>query len=314
MDIDRDLLHRYLLGDSSEEENAQIVRWVDEDSKHYDELKALGIIYDAKIWFQDKNVHTEKTAPIFSSNRFKHIVIEICKIAAVFVIGFLLNNIVQQFTPTAKSKMLSFYAPVGQRAELTLDDGTHVWLNANSRITYPAQFDAKQRNVTLQGEAYFKVTHNAERPFIVSAKGYQIKVLGTEFNVEAYDKGHFETDLLRGSVKITTPNNQFAKLEPGTRVFIKDNQVVKDYISHPEHFEWRDGLISFNEESLGDIFEKIELYYDVSITTNNKKLLNTHFSGKFRVRDGVEHIMKVLQIANHFTYKINDNRDKITII
>jgi ferric-dicitrate binding protein FerR (iron transport regulator) len=313
MDIDRDLLHRYLLGDSSEEENVQIVRWVDEDPKHYDELKALGIIYDAKIWFQDKNVHTEKAAPISSSNRFKHIIIEICKIAAVFVIGFLLNNIVQQFTPAAKSKMLSFYAPVGQRAELTLDDGTHVWLNANSRIIYPAQFDAKQRNVTLQGEAYFKVTHNAKRPFIVNAEGYRIKVLGTEFNVQAYSKSRFETDLLHGSVHIITPNNQIAKLKPGTRIYMKDNQTVKGCISHPEHFEWRDGLISFKEESLDDIFKKIELYYDVSITTNNKELLNTHFSGKFRVRDGVEHIMKVLQIANHFIYKINDNRNKITI-
>ena len=316
MDIDRDLLHRYLLGDSSEEENAQIVRWVDEDSKHYDELKALGIIYDAKIWFQDKNVHTEKTAPIFSTNRFKHIVIEICKIAAVFVIGFLLNNIVQQFTPTAKSKMLSFYAPVGQRAELTLDDGTHVWLNAKTKFSFPTNFEVSNRNVSLDGEAYFDVTHDSKRPFIVKAGKYSIQVYGTEFNVNAYSgKSIFETALLKGSVRVGETNKQANSLmlQPGYKVAVKNDRFVKSPITQYSYFKWKEGLICFDDNTIGEMLNKLELYFDVHFIIKNAHIINQRYTGKFRGNDGVEQVLKTLQLRSKFKYEFDDDRDVVTI-
>lgn len=307
--IGHNTLHNYLLGNVSEEETVRIIKWVEENPKHAEELKSLGLIYDATIWNQDKNTSFQHTFSL--KQRKRRIIINITKTAAIFAIGFLLNSLIQYIG--SPSKMQSLYTPPGQRAELTLEDGTKVWLNANSRITYPSSFAQNHRDISLEGEAYFKVTPNKHRPFTVNASGYKIRVLGTEFNVQAYDKRKYEIDLVKGSVHVTTPYNTFADLKPGKRLYLENNNIVKGEITHPEHFQWRNGLISFNQETLQDIFNKIELFYEVNITCQNKELLKSHYSGKFRIRDGVEHIMKVLQIDNNFKYTINTDRDKICI-
>jgi transmembrane sensor len=309
MEINNEILHKYLIGETSDEENAEIVRWADEDPEHVAELKALGIVYDASIWNQDNNSQDRKYIPF--RKRLLSYSIKAAKIAAVLAVGVFLTYFVQQLT--YKPKMLSFYTPAGQRAELTLEDGTHIWLNANSKITYPSTFDKSHRDVILEGEAYFNVIHEQHRPFTVKAGGYQVKVLGTEFNIKAYKNQKYEIDLIRGSVHVTTPNNEESDLKPGNRIFVQEKQILKGNIEHPEQLEWKNGLISFNEETLGDIFNKIELFYDIRIDCKNASLLDSHYSGKFRVRDGVDHIMKVLQIDNNFNYSISSDRSTVTI-
>jgi transmembrane sensor len=307
--MDQNLLHRYMMGDATDEEKLQIMQWADEAPEHLEELKSLGIIYDASIWYQNKEKSSALKPPF--KNKFKRITLTVAKVAAIFALGFILNSVWQRWGE--KPKMQCVYAPAGQRAELTLEDGTQVWLNANSKIIYPSSFDKDHRDIKLQGEAYFKVTPNKHRPFIVDAAGYKIRVLGTEFNVQAYDKKKYEIDLVKGSVHVTTPDHKFADLKPGKRIFVNSNNIVQGEISHPEHFQWRSGLISFDSETLQDIFNKIQLYYDVKIICHNDNLLASHYSGKFRVRDGIEHIMRVLQIDNRFDYNISADREKITI-
>jgi transmembrane sensor len=307
--MNQELLHRYLLGDVSDDEKLQIMQWAEEDPKHIETLKALGIIYDAAIWNQERNEISHKE--LSPKLRLRRVAITIAKVAAVFLLGFFMNTLIRMINE--KPQMQCVYVPAGQRAELTLEDGTKVWLNANSRITYPSSFEKEHRDVKLEGEAYFKVTPNKHRPFNVEAAGYKIRVLGTEFNVQAYDKKKYEIDLVKGSVHVTTPDNAVADLKPGKRIFVNHNNIVQGEISHPEHFQWMKGLISFDKETLQDIFSKIEIYYDVKISCHDDALLATHYSGKFRVRDGIEHIMKVLQIDNHFDYKISPDREKIII-
>lgn len=312
MNMDYDLLHRYMLGNVSEEEKVQIMKWVDEDPHHVEELKSLGIIYDAAIWNQAKNETCLANASSYVEKRSRRLFITIGKVAAIFAMGFFLNTLIQHVSYPSQ-QMQTLYTPAGQRAELTLEDGTKVWLNSNSKITYPSSFEKNHRDILLEGEAYFKVSHDKHRPFNVNAAGYKIQVLGTEFNVQAYDKKKYEVDLIKGSVHITTPDNRVADLRPGNRVFLKDDNVVKGAIVHPEHFQWREGLISFDQETMDDIFKKIELFYGVRVICHNSNLLVNHYSGKFRIRDGVEHIVKVLQLDNHFDYSISADRSTIII-
>ena len=212
MNIDQTLLHRYLSGDASEEEKKQVMDWIGEDKTHEQELKSLSLIYEAVVWNREKSVGEKK---IHATKKFFSYTYAICKIAAVFLLGFFIHNLIvptQNKEDSAKNRMLTFYAPAGQHAELTLEDGTTVWLNANSKIIYPATFKKNVRNVTLAGEAYFKVTHNERKPFIVNMGNYKVRVLGTEFNVFAYDKKKYKIDLLKGSVNVITPQNSFVKL------------------------------------------------------------------------------------------------------
>lgn len=205
--------------------------------------------------------------------------------------------------------------PAGQRVELVLTDGTKVWLNAKTVLKFPNNFTGNSREVILDGEGYFDVTKDSNKPFIVKTEKYNVKVLGTEFNVTAYSGSSvFETDLLQGAVSIFSPgSDKSIQLEPNTRTYLKDGELVKDKIIHKNYFLWKDGLMSLHKESIESIIGKLQLYYDIKIIVENKKLLNRQYSGKFRLKDGVEHVLRVLQLSNDFTYEKNDELNQIII-
>jgi len=230
---------------------------------------------------------------------------------AIFVSRYLLPESPIQ-NPVA---MQTLHVPAGQRAEITLEDGTKVWLNAKTTLTFPNQFSGKTREVKLDGEGFFDVTHNKLKPFIVNTEKYNIKVWGTKFNLMAYSgKGIFETSLLEGSVEVlNTGSAKGVMIRPDERIFQKDNQLIIAPIIHMNHFLWKDGIISFDDETFPEIVNKLELYFDLKIIVKNNKILNYHCTGKFRMKDGVEHILKVLQLSNKFSYKIDDKQNIIAI-
>ena len=205
--------------------------------------------------------------------------------------------------------------PAGQRVELVLADGTKVWLNAKTIFKFPNNFTGKSREVILDGEGYFDVTNDASKPFIVKTEKYNIKVLGTEFNVMAYSGSSiFETDLLRGAVSVYSPgSDKVIQLEPSTRTYLKNGELVKDKIIHENYFLWKEGLMSLHKETIESIIGKLQLYYDIKIIVENKNLLKKQYSGKFRLKDGVEHILRVLQLSNDFTFEKNDELNQIII-
>ena len=210
----------------------------------------------------------------------------------------------------------SIYVPAGQRAELMLADGTKVWLNSRSTLTFPGSFKGNIRNVKLDGEGYFAVTKNVEQPFIVETNKCNVKVLGTEFNVMAYAADSvWETSLLEGAVEILVPgsNNSGMRLEPNMMASLKGNRLVKGRIKEVDYFLWREGLLCFNDISVRDMIEKLKLYYGVDIVVNNTRILKNRYTGKFRTKDGVEHVLKVLRLNNKFTYTKDDETNVITI-
>lgn len=151
--------------------------------------------------------------------------------------------------------------PKGGQYQLKLMDGTKVYLNSASRLIFPTRFDSDVRKVKLEGEAYFEVTHN-DTPFIVELDGHSVQVLGTEFNVKAYDKGQSYTTLVKGKVAMKLDNGSSRALTPGQQAMIHDKIVLREV--DVRHFtSWKDGYFSFDFMNVKEIMNEISRWYDI---------------------------------------------------
>jgi len=314
--MNQELLNKYIAGDATPEEKEEVTRWLDTDKKNMKEFLALRKLYDISIWQQEQTPVAKDNLSLGNKRwTLRSASFELAKVAAIFILAF---TIVYSFLineDNDSAKMQTIFVPPGQRAELTLTDGTKVWLNAKTTFTFPDKFTANNRRVTLDGEGYFDVTKNPEKPFIVNTERYDIKVMGTEFNVTAYSGSSvFETSLLKGAVEVFSPaKDTKVSLEPHMRTYEENGILKKDTIEHENYFLWKEGLICFYDEPVDKMIEKLQLYYDVKIDVQNKTLLNNRYSGKFRTKDGVEHVLKVLQLNNKFSYEKDNDRNLITI-
>lgn len=250
----------------------------------------------------------------------KHFIVSSVKYAAIIVIVVLSTYwITSQFLLVPASLMVdtnTLYVPAGQRAQLTLQDGTVVWLNAQSTLTYPSHFIGDERRVSIVGEGYFNVAKNKEKPFIVSTADMDMKVLGTEFNVYHYPKtGFVQASLIEGSLQIISMNDPSSKviLKPNEEVVLKNNYLTVSSIKSSDHFLWKDGIYSFENERLEDIMKKLELYYDVKIVIANDALRNIRYTCKFRQRDGIDEIIRIIGKFHYINIKKDKERNMITL-
>jgi len=310
--MDDELIKRYLSGNASLKERMLIVEWAKADKKNMKELLTLRKLHDIAIWQQEGT--KQKKNNLMNTRRTIYI---ITSIAAVFLllllgIGIHISTIKKQIPEMV---MQTIHVPAGQRAELILADSTRVWLNAGSALRFPNHFSANAREVYLDGEGYFDVKKDTERDFIVHTSSYDIKVLGTEFNVLAYsESGLFEVSLIKGSINIySEKKNETIRPEPGCKVFLSDNKLHKIKIKNYNTFLWKDGIICFDDEPIHKMIAKLELYFDIRIIVENNRLESTKYTGKFRTKDGIEHILRVLRLKEKFIYEKDDDKNIIII-
>lgn len=207
----------------------------------------------------------------------------------------------------------TLYVPAGQRARISLQDGTEVWLNAQSTLTYPSHFYGKERTVSISGEAFFEVAKDEEKPFIVTAQDAKIQVLGTKFNIYSYpDSRQIRTSLIEGAVQVFYGDKQVT-LRPNEESIAQDGRLTVGYIKNPDMLLWRNGIYSFSNERLADIVDKLELYYDVTIHIANPKLKDICYTCKFRQRDGIEQILHTIQKIHHFKIETDKENNVITL-
>ncbi len=158
--------------------------------------------------------------------------------------------------------------PNGGQYQLTLSDGSKVWLNAASSITFPTSFIGKERKVTITGEVYFEVSHDITKPFIVNVADEELRVLGTHFNINAYsDEAVVKTTLLEGSVKVTvTSSQQSTIIKPGQQTQLKSTQLaVIDDVNTDEVVAWKEGSFHFESADLKTILRQFARWYDVEV-------------------------------------------------
>ena len=314
--MNQELIHKYLRGEALPQEKLDILDWIEASAENRKQFMQFRRLYDSAIWSETIQESTNRELKPQKRSFAIRFVREISKAAAVIIIAISATLFIQKANqqPLAVSTQ-TIEVPQGQHVNLTLSDGTKVSLNSNSKFKFPSNFEAGNRTVTLDGEGYFEVTHNAQSPFHVLTKKCDIKVLGTTFNVLAYSNSTvFETSLLKGSVNISNiETSENLLLKPNERAELKNGKLLQTKIDSDD-FLWRKGIYVFKDEPLKDIFQKLESYYQTKIIIQNKEVGKLNCTGKFRQIEGLEHVMKVLQKANGFEYKRNEENNTIVIL
>lgn len=239
--------------------------------------------------------------------------------------------------------MSEVVARAGSRSKLVLPDGTQVWLNAESRLTYQHNFNTDKREVNLEGEAFFDVTHDASRPFVVHTSGIDVKVLGTAFNVKSYAAdATIETTLLRGSIEVVKKNDPTAPkviLRPHEKlVFNKatlsadkdlmaSKPVSADALQErpgisvtmlPQHkpdsiikeTSWMYNKLNFDGDSFEELAAKMERWYDVQITIHNEQLKRHRLKGSFET-ETIRQALEALKLTQPFEYEMKGREIEI---
>jgi ferric-dicitrate binding protein FerR (iron transport regulator) len=306
MKMDQEILKKYLAGDADPAEKTKVAAWAKANESNMAELRAYRRLYDIALW-------TDSDAGKREMKAKKRAFYQIASIAAMFalLIGSVCYTVYLKCQIPA-TVMQTIHVPAGQHVEVLLADGTNVWLNAGSTFVFPGHFSSGERTVTLDGEGYFNVRKNEGKPFVVKTPSHDVKALGTEFNVLAYGKSRlFEVSLVKGVVEVGIADRQI-RLEPHTRLRQADNRLIKDSKLDFNALLWKDGLICFDDEPVEKMIDKLELYFDVRIVVEIKSFMKKKYTGKFRTKDGVEHILKVFQLKDKFTYRKGDETNVIT--
>jgi ferric-dicitrate binding protein FerR (iron transport regulator) len=219
--------------------------------------------------------------------------------------------------PPAPIAMQTLYVPAGQRLSLTLADGSVVWLNSRTKLTYPARFDGSERRVTLEGEAWFDVAKDASKPFIVSSGEVDVKVLGTSFNVCGYPEEAFaRVSLIDGSLQVYargSGKSTTVTLTPDSEAVIKGREISVTEIPNQDYFLWTKGIYSFENETFGNILKRLELYYDIRIDVSDTAILQWRYTVKFRQRDGIREILNLMQEIHKFSMTVDEENNVITV-
>ncbi|MCU7552563.1 FecR domain-containing protein [Chitinophagaceae bacterium LB-8] len=205
-----------------------------------------------------------------------------------------------------------------QVATISLSDGTRVWLNAGSALTYPVAFTSNERKVSITGEAYFEVTTSfssqsggQKRPFKVEANGVVTEVLGTHFNVNSYaDEPDVKVTLLEGAVRINK-NNASELLSPGEQAQVSSNiKIVKD-VDLEEIMAWKNGRFQFGGVGIEEIMRQVSRWYDVEVIYEGKPM-DQHFRGSIQREEEVSELFKMLEATGVIHFKIEGKRITVT--
>lgn len=203
---------------------------------------------------------------------------------------------------TDKTVYSTLIVPYGRIANVTLADGTKVWLNSGSRLIYPNNFKGDKREVLLQGEAFFDVSHNAEKPFHVYAKNVDVKVLGTAFNVRAYDDERtMSTVLVEGSVALADMNKpeNMTLLEPKQMaVYTADKPAVRSMVVTEMYTSWKEGYLYLQKQSIEDVIKTLRRYYNVPIRLEIDE--ERYFSGRLDLQTDLEEVMDAIALTTGY--------------
>ncbi|WP_029906831.1 FecR family protein [Prevotella sp. 10(H)] len=329
--IEESLLLKYIIGETTDIEKKLIEEWSDENSENEKILTQL-----AKIYYARKTQQRIKNRDIDSAfhkvekriNKKRRLLfLTRTAVAASLIIGFLgiASLFLQQsgVQETFMASMITVRSNDNLRTQLVLPDGTEVHLNAGSSLTYPSHYIGKERKVILSGEAYFKVTHNDEQPFIVSTpdKKYNIRVVGTEFNMQAYEEDNIiQTTLVSGSVKLNIKGQDSETvLRPSQKaVYSTETSKLEVVAANTDReTDWMYGRLVFRKTPLPEVLARLSRFYNVEFDVKNK-IINTYtFTGTFEDKPlyQVLDYMKISSRINHtITYQKDDKGTTKSVI
>ena len=197
--------------------------------------------------------------------------------------------------------------PKGGEYQIMLADGTKVWLNSASKLTFPQYFTGNERRVILSGEAFFEVTRDVKKPFIVETARMDVKVLGTRFNVNAYeDNKEVSTTLVNGSVEVSSGDQQTIRLVPGEQAYGEENELEKREVNVRLYTSWIEGKFMFNNTELEEIAKQISRWYDVQIFFSNENVKNVRFTGAIMKFKPLDDLIRMIEKTSQVRFSVKN--------
>jgi hypothetical protein len=197
--------------------------------------------------------------------------------------------------------------PEGRQYHLNLTDGTDVWLNAGSSITYPTVFTGKQRAVKITGEVYFEVAHNAAMPFRVEKNDVRVEVLGTHFNMNTYDdESSLKVTLLEGSVRVVSASSGNI-ITPGQQAQVRKGRIaVEDNVNSEEVMAWKNGRFLFSGTGIDQVMRQLTRWYGVEVVYNKK--VNDLFYAEIPRNTNLSDVLKALELTGKVHFLIDGKK------
>ena len=320
--INEDIKSRFLSGECTDEELAQLRAWMKVNSEEAHELFGIERLYDEmkaqampeeKILLAERKL-TERIEAMQAEQHHAHIVRMCRRIAAIVVVCVLSGMawMYLQHRAFFKPEMIVAMASAENDTTVTLPDGTRVWLNKSASIQYPKDFEGEQRKVLLDGEGYFEVTKNPHKPFIVESDVMSVRVLGTIFNFKV-DKAQQRAvvSLLQGEVRVTGNRNEGMKvLSPGQKACV-DVRTGKMTLSEANVYQdalWHEHKTAFHNENIHGIARILERIYHVQVIVDPAISQGSTYSGVIKEKETIDSVLALLKNTLPIRYKVKGNK------
>lgn len=324
------IIVKFLQNKCSEEEKASLFSWIEHSQENLAYFNKMRQLWDLNSVSFSQISNNEQLDEAFHNVQQKlkdkksakdiqyvktRFIRPLIRYAAIAIICFGLSWFFWQHrTENAEVSWQTIEVPAGQRANITLIDGTRVWLNSKTKLTYPQSFSHKNRIVKLEGEAYFEVFHDENAPFLVKTNFINFTVTGTKFNVYAYDNEPIiEAVLVEGKVVFSENKPKGIDMEMRhNQMFIYNSSTsrlkILNNVDTQAITTWISGTYSFKNTSLLEIIPRLENYYDIPIEVRDSSILNYTCTGKFRSNESLNDVLKVLSTGKPFKYNISETR------
>jgi len=309
-------ISRKISGEATDEDQKKVDSWLNENSENKKVYKNL-----SKFWVSGSSSDKEypflysrlkkRIRQIDHSTRIRHLYIQILKVAASVLVFSLLSFFGYHYFAdnrllTKKIAWNTVSVPCGSRSQILLPDSTKVWINNDSKLTFPEKFAPGKREVELNGEAYFEVKHDENRPFFIKIGDNRIKVLGTTFSVSAYNVDSvIKTSLIRGKVifesDYSSSRKRSFKLSPGFSLNYnkKTKNVITENIDNTSFYDyWENGLYSFQNEKLETLAKKIYRIYNIQIVFKDNSLKDKTYTGMLSINENIFAFMEAIKLTS----------------
>ena len=320
------LFERYIENRASEDEIKRLSRWIKKNQLiplwlEQQVLASSSIIDDEVKLRMLRNIESEinlkaESNSIYSTPRILSFQFKKwMRVAAMLFLPLLTAAGMYFYMDKAESSNAPLVIAVerGQKANITLPDGSKVWLNSQSKLTYSPNFNLKKRELQLNGEAYFEVAHNPDKPFIVHSNDIAVEALGTAFGVKAYNEDNLISSILmKGKVRVTTPD--------GESILMPNDRIMYDKTSHKKVLStvtnaidftgWIHNELHFENESLGEISKTLQRVYNVEIIYVSEKLRNQRYTGTLN-NNSLESVLNIITLTSPISFEIDKQQVKL---
>jgi len=310
--MDKEILYNFFKHKSSRQEDTQILAWLDEGEENVKKFEKERKIFDVFLLSNNEYDTSKKNIHKLSWRSY-------LSYAAIALLFIFIGSKISIFNNIENENLYSeIIVPKGQRVNVLLPDGTNVWLNSMAKLRYPNEFIGDERNVKLEGEGYFDVTHDEKHQFVVHTKECDVRVKGTIFDVHsANSKNPFFVSLIKGSIMLHDNSNILSDiLIKKNQTVIYKNKLYKTILTpNSEDFLWKEGILSFKNRDFKELLDNLEEIYVVTFDMYMNNIPTELLTGKIRINEGLDHALWVMQRNSSFTYNRDISDDsKIQII